>query len=513
MLAMEGSGSHSPVNAALIHISLTRVTSIPANILVLSREAFAGDEWAAVEQVVFEPGSLIYTISPCTFASFQSLKSICIPASVEIIGERCFVELKSLACVRFEASSKLRVLEERVFFRCGSASEAIGDEVELYWEAYDDDCESGSVPYERFRAAVTGFVSVAPSGEPICIPASVEVIRYGCFGYATYLSAVSFEPGSHLRTLGVSAFLGSTIQSIEIPPFVQVLPDNCFMFCVLLSSVTFGEGSELRSIGEAACSVSGIESMRIPRLVEVLGERCFQGCTRLLSLTFEADCKIRRLEQQAMESCTALQSICIPASVEFLGEGCFYASDHLISVTFESGSKLSVIGQGAFCHCRRLGPSIQLPSGVEVVSDSCFNNCEALSVATFEPNTIVREIEQCAFRACALISFCIPRSVVAIDWSCFSDLLEPTDITFETPSRVERISRFNPGILSMLSIPDSVESLTVTRGSRRLFVCVFGRDSRLRQLDWQRDFRHRIEGVGFMRLSELSLKKIRDNNE
>jgi hypothetical protein len=64
---------------------------------------------------MFESGSQLTRFESWTFGCLTSLKSICVPASVEFIGEDCFVgrwsSSTSLRQVRFEAGSKLREIE------------------------------------------------------------------------------------------------------------------------------------------------------------------------------------------------------------------------------------------------------------------------------------------------------------------------------------------------------------------------------------------------------------------
>jgi hypothetical protein len=44
------------------------------------------------------------------------LIEIIVPASVEVLGERCFSECRSLSFVAFESGSKLREVGPRAFF-------------------------------------------------------------------------------------------------------------------------------------------------------------------------------------------------------------------------------------------------------------------------------------------------------------------------------------------------------------------------------------------------------------
>jgi hypothetical protein len=76
-------------------------------------------------------------------------------------------------------------------------------------------------------------------------------------------------------------------------------------------------------------------------------------------------------------------------------------------------------------------------------------------------------------------------------------------MALELTSHLEKISNFDPGTTQEFSVPDSVRSIEVGKGG---FVCNFGRDSRLEELVVSA---FAYKRVGFMRLSEPSLKRIR----
>jgi hypothetical protein len=92
------------------------------------------------------------------------LIEIIIPSSVEVLGEKCFYECRSLSLVTFESGSRLSRIEKLAFYR-------------------------------------TGLIE-------IIIPSSVEVLGDGCFYECRSLSSVTFESGSKLREVGRDALSG-----------------------------------------------------------------------------------------------------------------------------------------------------------------------------------------------------------------------------------------------------------------------------------------------------------------
>jgi hypothetical protein len=97
---------------------------IPASVTDLKHQSFIGA--TAVEHITFEPGSRLAQLNTWTFGHCTSLKSICIAASVKIIGSRCFLgrakndSSSSLATVTFEPGSELRRIEPFAFSGCNS---------------------------------------------------------------------------------------------------------------------------------------------------------------------------------------------------------------------------------------------------------------------------------------------------------------------------------------------------------------------------------------------------------
>jgi hypothetical protein len=79
---------------------------------------------ASIKALVFEAGVELREIPSYFFDGFNSLQSICIPASVEVIQRDAFVDaFEDFSCVQtltFEAGSKLQRIEKLAFSGCAS---------------------------------------------------------------------------------------------------------------------------------------------------------------------------------------------------------------------------------------------------------------------------------------------------------------------------------------------------------------------------------------------------------
>jgi hypothetical protein len=99
-----------------------------------------------------------------------------------------------------------------------------------------------------------------------CIPSSIATIPHYSFYRCRALSSLTFEPGSNVSRIDVSAFIRcSSLLSVCIPASVETLGQNCFAECTKLSIVTFEAGSKLLHIEEAAFSILG--GMALPGLL------------------------------------------------------------------------------------------------------------------------------------------------------------------------------------------------------------------------------------------------------
>jgi hypothetical protein len=503
MMQLASSNDNTSIHRSKIQLSA--LTSIPAHIKELSLDVLVGD-FSVVEKVIFEAGSQVRTITAPTFSLFQSLKSITVPSSVAVLGDECFAELTSLKEVTFEVGSELRRLNSKLFFMCGCQSIELRERVQGF--APGTGSREAADAVEQLRRSVTKLIGRTGSSESICIPASVEGIGEHCFAYTTSFVGVRFEAGSKLISLETRSFFGSGIQWIEIPSFVEIVPDSCFELCVLLSRVSFSRDSRLRIIGDHAFSGCGLESVQIPPGVERLHTACFEFCTRLVSCVMETNCRMQYLGESAFALCSLLVSICIPASVIEIGGACFMECEELTSLTFEPGSKLSLIGACAFWGCDALGPSIRLPASLRELGVNSFDSCSELSMVIFEANCRIDRLDDGTFASCSLESFCVPASVTFMDWDCFEAPTEAIAVIFESPSRVRKIVHFRPRATPAISFPDSLESLSLVRDGARGFICSFGPDSRLRNLEISQAQFHR-NGTGFILLSESWLKRLR----
>jgi hypothetical protein len=294
--------------------------SIPTSVEILRSHCFSN---AQFERVTIPADSRLREIEESAFSGCTSLISIFIPSSVQCLGNNCFEECISLEIVTFGAFSRLKIIGENAFAGCESL-------------------------------------------KSICIPAACEIIGFEAFGAVPNiwkgirscksLQSVLFESGSRLTTIGQRVFAGCpALKCIDLPAGVTVLEFDCFAGLAVdgvyvvndsLVSVTWESGSQLRNIKAFAfAGCVSLVSICIPASVEILENDCFGGvfaeedkthffaihdhnrdfrfCMALQTVIFEQPSKIKEIGARAFTGCMSLRSFCIPASVEVVGDNCF----------------------------------------------------------------------------------------------------------------------------------------------------------------------------------------------
>jgi hypothetical protein len=263
-------------------------------------------------------------------------------------------------------------------------------------------CTSGDITIQN--NIVTGNVECVGS---VTIPASVTSIADSAFENATSITAVTFQAGSELETIGVYAFDNATsLTSITIPATVTSIGGYAFYGATSLTTVNFQAGSNLKTVGRAAFyRATSLTSITIPATVTSIGGYAFYGATSLASIT-------------------------IPASVTSIGGFAFLSATSLTTVTFEAGSKLETIGSYAFYGATSLA-SIIIPASVTSIVNRAFYNATSLTTVNFEDGSKLETIGSSAFFMSSLTSITIPETVTTITSTSFAGSSLLTSVTFE----------------------------------------------------------------------------------
>ena len=120
--------------------------------------------------------------------------------------------------------------------------------------------------------------------------------------------------------------------SIEIPAKVTKIDDTAFVGKKAIKAVTFAEGSKLEEIGVAAFNGTGITTLNLPASLKVLGAGAFSECESLTYVIFEGG-SVEIIGLSAFGKCSKLQYVILPDNadkIDFLyieGDDGYTASD------------------------------------------------------------------------------------------------------------------------------------------------------------------------------------------
>jgi hypothetical protein len=423
--------------------------------------------------------------------SDPNTKTMVIPASVTVLTPASFANADSVLTVRFDPGSSLRKLTTGTF---------------------------------------GGFTSL----KSICIAASVESVHRHCFIDQMSLrpspiEKVTFEPGSAIRKIQFGAFFGcKSLKGVCLPATLKDI--NWGIFPQLDAGendleIHIEKGEDhFEWTGKFAIDLNhhsiiqyiGRDSpaLNIPEVIKIITSECFKSCLSFRYVDFGPNPRLLSIEDAAFLSCKNLQTISIPSSVTFLGEACFADCWLLHTVTFGPASELACIPLRAFGDCWSL-EVIVLPSSVKTLCSKCFSGCRKLARSPLPADSQIVRIEQYAFSMCgSLRSFVCPSSLEYLGRLCFEscDCLSP--VGFPTPSHLRELLDFSPFFAESVSVPDSVEVLSLRASPRdglpRLLT--FGGESRLLDIAVRIDQHARCPRI-FLQVSRRSLKLFRNELE
>lgn len=367
-------------------------------------------------------GYHVTSVMTGAFENCTTIKSIALPRTVTVIGERAFRWCSNLKEVILPDT--LAEISAQAFYNCNGL-------------------------------------------KSIHIPQSVTVIGKSAFSSCYNLTGVILPKGITVLEEGVFNYC-SSLENIVLPDGLKSIGDNAFSSCTRLKSITIPDS--VTSIGKYGFfNCSSLVSIVLPEKIEVLSEHCFGSCTRLASVTLPQD--LKSIGVQAFSQCSVLKSITIPDGVTFIGSFAFTQCRKLEDIhlpekleTIEIGvfsgcsnlsridipNRVTFIGRGAFSDCKNLS-ELTIPESVTHVGSDVFANCNALIqvengisyvgkwAVDFDKsmeeivlrNDTVGLCEHLFFASTALVRVTVPSSVRYICREAFAYGWELREIIFE----------------------------------------------------------------------------------
>jgi hypothetical protein len=339
-----------------------RKVVIPAWLTELSKKSLKDGK--KVKEISFESGSQMRELEFSAFSCCLSLKSICISASIEVIrlfstDTPCpFSGPKSgrtpVEKITFEPGSRLREIAGHSFCNfpslksiCLPASVEFMDGSSFIYSSLEEICVESGNPFFGVKGGfVVDFAGVRivryfGCGIDVTIPNEIETL--GSYSFSSRnISTIQFDAMSNVSMIESHTFeFCGQLQSICIPSLVTILGERCFYNCDLLQIVTFEPESQLITLGDSTfMQCPALKSIVLPSRLKIIGKCCFFKCKQLETVTFTNDSKLVRIEAWAFASCRRLRCLSLPPLLEFVGENCFDDSLSFSTLTFSSPSQL-----------------------------------------------------------------------------------------------------------------------------------------------------------------------------
>lgn len=349
---------------------------------------------------------LVEDVEACT-----ALKTIVIPAKVTAIGQFAFTDCTALKTVTFESNTTLTKLGAYAFVNTGITAFDMPDSVTYIGVYQFAGCKDlatltispnvTAIPnnmcdnkyeYEYSYLVETRNLRVelqdCAALKEIVIPVGVTSIGASAFKNTTGLASVTFENGTAIENVGVSAFENSGIKTFDISTAVDdriTLGDFAFRGSALENvNLPFS----VKSLGSAFVGCNNIKKFEIEDDGDSYTENDFFNVDAEALVVYNGDRDeirlylgsaeefiipdgVTKIHYNAFRSNTSLKSVTIPKSVRYIEDGAFAFCSNLATITIPEDSELLEIGYRAFAFSGIT--SIMLPESVQKIGTHTYN--------------------------------------------------------------------------------------------------------------------------------------------
>lgn len=428
----------SSMSGGFGNCSSLKSIKLPASLELIGTDSFNG--CTSLTSIVI-PES-VKRINAGAFRNCTALESITIPETVQYMGEgNTFNGCTSLKTLNWPDSTT--TINAQMFQNSGLTSLTIPETVTLI----------GNYAF----AGCTGLTSIE-------IPDAVTAINTNAFNGS---GLTSVKIGNGVKTIGASAFAGTHLKTVSIGSGITSIGTGAFNNLVDLQSFTIADGTPysvspdmtlLLYTNPSTADVSAVsffgnkDSITFPDNVTIIQAQFAKGSTLLKSVTIP---NVKTFGNNAFQDCPNLTTVAYSSDAEVTGNYTFMNDSSLVNVTLPG--KATAIGNGLFQNCKSL-KSVSIPSTVTKLNSGVFSGCSSLSEITLPEG--LTELAQDLFRGCSsLKSIELPSTVTTLGNSA----LAGTGIeSIQLPEGLTSISNslFNGcSSLKSIDIPESVTTI------------------------------------------------------
>ena len=404
-------GSYETVNIILAGCNNSIIPQ-DQDIVLIAINAFRGlpgFTYAVLPETIRE-------IGPYAFQDCTGLKELTLNNGIQILGDLCFLNCTSLEKIYYNVPD-LKIYGGYEFKGVGKSSDGltltVGKDVK-------------SIPADLFS--------------------SDEILG------ACDITSLVFEEECMIERIGLRAFMGTAITSLNLPNTVTFIDEFAFADCTALTSVKMSSGvtvinnhcfegcesltdltlySNITKIGECAFAYcSSLKSITIPTSTTTIGAQAFESCLSLTTVSIGKN--VTEINYRAFANCPVLSNVFYNAenvadfydvtptnvfaesgsesrginltvgpNVKRIPAYMFYGTKNLLTITFDEDNACTVLGEHAFSYSKKL-TSVTIPAEITEFK-SAFDDCTALaevynlSSVELVPNVTATGIEEFLF--------------------------------------------------------------------------------------------------------------------
>jgi len=296
--------------------NLSGTVELPDRLREIGASAFAD---TFIETLVINDG--LTTIRRRAFANVSNLKSVTIPASVEVFEERVFADASDLETVIFQSESPLTTIEDSTFRETESLTTIVLPEnLEV-------------IGQYAFRGA--------SALETIDIPSSVHTLERYAFAEMTALETITIPEG--ITTLPRALFRdGTSLTTVNLPESLIIIDNAVFDGAIALETLDIPEG--VKEIGNTAFqSAISLHTLELPEGLEVLGQRVFRYTESLSEITIPEG--VTKIDAEAF-AYSHIETVNLHDEITYIGWQAFRNTPYLTSLTLPDS--VETVRQEAF---------------------------------------------------------------------------------------------------------------------------------------------------------------------
>lgn len=333
-------------------------TSIVIPNFIIKIDKYAFTSCVELLKVTFEENSHLQIIEEGAFSECPYLKSITLPPSVKILGNKCFYKCKSLTYVYIPLH--IKYIPDSCFGECDSLNDI-----------------QFSNPNNIFKIERNAFYWCTKLYK---VPIFKNLRYIGDNAFNSVFKLKEFILSSKIQYIGNGAFENTSITKIQ---FIQkrcyhhrklIVKGTPFLNCKLQNYDNNGFIIYKHILFSYDYSMN-LQCIIIPKNTTHILNNIFYYNTDLTEVSLPNT--LTYIGNTAFYGCKNLRTINFPNTLTHIGNECFNKCESLTTVNLSMCKHISILHKEIFADCKSL-KSILLPDTIKIIGNFAFKSCNCL---------------------------------------------------------------------------------------------------------------------------------------